>query len=335
MNNCKKYQKYIVLDYYNELEGYEKADLDAHLLHCESCKKEKLELSSMGVVIQENYTTEPKEHILKALRHLVEIRLQQYHKPNFEKRGVFLPRFVLQFAMVVLLIGVGYFTGRMIPTQEKQQVSSIDLLNDLVKADQNVEFLNHTIDPYLIGINRLKFDQETGKVNVSYNTVNDIDVSASLDDPLVKELLLYALNHGENPNVRMHAVKAVNAIAANKNTLDVQFIKSIGKTLTDEENPGIRLFALRVLSSMSMDENIKMMLIHVLLYDANPALRIEAFKTLTRENITIPDIGMYLEPAQEDSNSFISNQSKIIIKEILEKQTQNNGPYELARRSQP
>ena len=82
----------------------------------------------------------------------------------------------------------------------------------------------------------------------------------------------------------------------------------------------------------SLQENIKNILVRVLLYDHNTAVRIQAFKTLTEAQITDRDIESYLLLAKNDTNKYISYKSEKLIEKLNEQNIQKTGPFELSRK---
>ena len=331
MSHCKKYRKFLVLDFYGELEGYEKAALEAHLHICASCRQEQEKLEKLAEIIRP-VPGMPDENSLKVLRNMTRIRLKQQRPKPFTR---VLPRPIVQFALIILFIGIGYIAGSRSHMDRSSAISTQDLMRDLLAAEQNVKFEKSEISPYLMDIDRLKFDPENGKVTISYNTVNDIQLSSDTHDPVVRDLLIYAMEKGDNPNVRLQAVKAVSAIAETQKQLDEPYLTTLKKVLEQDDNPGIRLFALRVLDTMPLTDMVKSMLVHVLLYDPNTAMRIEALQQLTRDKSVDTEISSYLETAKEDSNDYIRTRSETIIEQLKKQNTENSGPYELSRRYQP
>jgi len=331
MNKCKKFKKQIVFFHYNELDELEKTELLAHLEICPDCKQELESLKQFGQLLQDQSLYDIDENTLKIMRNLIRLQIKHKRKKEFVPFSFILPKPAFQYGFVVLLIVFGFLLGRQSYTA-KSSLQFNDRLQQLLTASSGIKVANSDIDPYLMEVERLKFNPEDGTVEINYNTLNDIHLKGKPDHPVIKELLLYAMENVQNPNIRMHAIKAVNAAAQSTRKLDFDFIQTLEQILQKEENPGIKLIALKVLKTLPLRENIKNILVRVLLYDPNTAVRIQAFKTLTKAQITNRDIESYLLPAKNDTNKYISYKSEKLIEKLNEQNLQKKGPFELSRK---
>ena len=328
MSNCKKFKKQIVLLYYNELDRHGKEELLAHIEMCHECKQELASLKQFGKLLQEQDLFDVDENSLKMARNLTRLRLKQQGQKGFVPFSFLQPKPAFQFGFVVMLVMFGFLLGRQnfTPGSTRQTQNQ---LQQLLTASGSVAAANSNINPYLIGVERLKFNQKDGTVEIQYNTVNDIKLVGNPETPAIKQLLLYAMQNEQNANIRLHAVKAVNAAAQTNRNLDIDYIHSLEQVLQREENAGIKLMALDVLKALPLRENIKNILVRVLLYDPDTPARIQAFKTLTEARVTEQDIDTYLHPAVKDSNTYISYRSAKLLEQLNK---QKKGPFELSRK---
>jgi hypothetical protein len=155
----------------------------------------------------------------------------------------------------------------------------------------------------------VKLDPTSGSIEIFFNSSQDGQLRGNLQDPAVQYFLHQALQDQENPAVRLHAVKAVGLIAQKSNVLEPDLVTTLAYLLQTEQNQGIRLQILRVLKSIPLDANVKNILTRILFHDRDLALRIEAFRTLTRTPVQCEDDVTLLKAVQNDSNSYISHQA--------------------------
>ncbi len=314
--------------YYDELEKLEKTECLAHLQVCPDCKRELESLKQFGKLLQEQSLFDIDENSLKMMSNLTRLKIEQQRNKRFVPLSFIQPKPVFQYGFIVLLIMFGFLLGRQNFTS-RNQIQTQNQLQQLLTASGSVVAANGNINPYLIGIERLKFNPDDGTVEIEYNTINDIRLKGNPETPAIKELLLYAMENEQNANVRLHAVKAVNAAAHNNRSLDIDYIQSLEQILQKDENSAIKLMALDVLKTLPLRENIKNILVRVLLYDPDTPARIQAFKTLTDVQITTKDIETYLQPAIRDTNRYISYKSEKLIEQLNKQKT---GPFELSRK---
>lgn len=331
MNTCKKYRKDIILSHYNELDEIGQAQLQAHLEICSACRQEAAAMQQFGQLLQQSHIEEVEENSLKALRNAVRLKLERGRsiKPSSFSLLTFKP--ALQFGFVIMLFVFGFLAGR-----QNQAASKIQSVNDswqqLLTASSSVRIENGALHPYLLGVDRLKFNPDNGTVEIQYNMMNEVQLSGNLDNPAIKELLLYAMMNEENPNIRRHAVKAMQAAAQSRPALNPDYLHPLEVILQGDENPGIKLLALDVLKTMPLNDQIRNLLVRVLLYDSNTPVRIDAFKTLTSKQVTEDDIQSFLQKAINDSSKYISYKSEQLIEMLKSQQSNNKGPYELSRK---
>ncbi|MBN2413564.1 hypothetical protein JXQ31_17940 [candidate division KSB1 bacterium] len=328
MSNCKNFKKQIILLHYNELDRSEKTELLKHLQICPDCKRELEEMKQFGRLLQEQPLFEVDENNIKKINNLIRLKIKKQRNKKFVPFTFIHPKPAFQYGFVVLLIMFGFLLGRQ-NFINRNPIQTQNPLQQLLTAGGPVSAANSNINPYLIGVERLKFNPREGTIEIQYNTMNDILLKGTPETPAIKDLLLHAMANEQNPNVRLHAVKVVNAAAQSNRNLDVDYVNSLEQILLKEENPGIKLLALDVLKTLPMRENIKNILVRVLLYDPDTPVRIQAFKTLTEAQITKTDIEKYLQPSLNDTNRYISYKSEKLIEQLKEQKT---GPFELSRK---
>ncbi|MFQ5630748.1 MAG: zf-HC2 domain-containing protein [bacterium] len=337
MNACKNFEQDVVFYLYDELSEIEKADLEAHLQACATCQAELESLRAFHAAVPAKPLIEPEEASLQVLRNAVSLKIRNQQKSQ-EKHGWRLFSFVqpspaFQFGFAVLLLAFGFLLGRQ--TFSSRPAPQNDLsLESLITASHQIQAVNSKIDPFLAGVEKLKFDPNTGMVEIHYNTVNDIALTGDLSNPMVRQMLRHAIVDEQNPAVRLHAVKAIGGMLPEETMLESDLVEALTWLLQNEQNKGVKLQTLRVLKALPLTTEIKNIFVRVLFYDKDTAMRIEAFKALSNERITGEDTDILLRAAEKDTSGYIKYRAEKMLQEIQEPFSEINGqssPMELRR----
>jgi len=161
-------------------------------------------------------------------------------------------------------------------------------------------------------IESIQYNPSTRQVSIILSTVNDVMIEGDVEKPEIQRILAQALMTEERPNFRLKTVRALQ----NTNTLDEKVIYTLREVIDKEENPGIRLKAVKLLTSIPITPTIKeiltKVLVRVFLNDSNSAIRIEAFKGLSKidNGSVVPSI---FNAAKNDSSEYIRSKAKQIL----------------------
>ncbi len=334
MKRCKPYRQNLLLYLYQELDEIARAETEAHLQICQTCRAELAELQQLQTAFPGQPMLAPSEEELKILRNALSLKMRaQAAKSLHRKRARFAflrPSPAWQISFAVLLLALGFLIGR--KTVPTAPIASKETnLQDLLAASRQIQIANSAIDPFLAGVEKLKYDPATGQVEIYYNTVNDVRLHGDMTDPTVRQVLRHAMLEESSPAVRLHAIKMVSAVAVRQQTLDPELVDAVEQLLEKEQNQGVRLMALKVLKALPMNAAIKNILIRILLYDADQALRIEAFEALTGQQVEEDDRGHYLEAAREDTSTYIRYRANQLIEKLESKKREQSQTSEIGR----
>ena len=335
MQTCEKKRRDLVLHLYRELNEVEQADLLAHLQVCPDCRAELQELSKLQNIIPEQPLLEPAESTLQVLRNAVSQKIQVRVKLPVQKEtrsfsfSFLRPLPIYQIGFALLLLILGYLFGRLNAPHEQLN------MQNLLTANQEIQAANSEIDPLLAGVEKIKYDPSSGSVEIFYTTINDIQLKGNLSSPAVRQMLRHAMLEENNPTVRLHAVKALRYLAEDQPSLQPELIGTLGRLLESEQNLGVRLQIMQILKNFPLNAAVKDILIKVLLYDPDPALRIEAFSGLASQKLSQLDIDSYLSTAKQDSNEYIRFHSNRLIDQYQQNSDINqeqNTPVKIMRK---
>lgn len=327
MEKCKKFQPQLLWLVYDELNSAEKAEIEAHLKICASCRKELARLKAFHQVVPQESLIQAEEETLQLFRRDLSFKLRRLKTENgaAKWRGFSFvhPKPVFQWGFVAVLVLLGFLAGRSTLQPVPPQIKSEFPVEQLLSFNQPVKFRNGEINPFLGSVQRIKLNPESGEIEIFYNTVSDVRLQGNLENPTIQTILEQALQEESNPAVRLHAVKAISEISAEQPGMAESLQAALLNLLKEEKNQGIRLQILHALKNMELNDKIKNGLVRVLFFDPNPALRIEAFEILTKQLLSTQDIDNIVKGAQKDSNEFIRFQATQLLKN-LSNQNKNN-----------
>jgi hypothetical protein len=297
----------------DELSVERRADIEHHLANCPGCREEAERLRAIiGLATSGNPRTEPEESAVREQRAVLMASLaaragrtraqhRTYSRPLF-LRPVYLA------AAALLLIGIGFVLGRFVARQRTVDPNLQALLTGFRPAAEG----SHSINSESLDVQRVRYDPKTGQVEIEYNTMNDVRYRGDGSQPHVQQMLARAMTDGDNVGLRLRAVKAAGAIAEKEQELDPGLLQAIDYLLKKEQNQGVRLTAVRVLRALPLTESIKAVLLKIMLYDENTALRIEAFDGLAAKSDG-KIIEPYLQAMEQDSSSYLRFKAKALL----------------------
>ncbi|MBN2000378.1 HEAT repeat domain-containing protein [candidate division KSB1 bacterium] len=307
MSSCIE-KKQLILYYYKELETQEHNTIQSHLHKCERCQKKLLELEKLGEILTAG-SIHIEESDLIANRNLLASKLNR--KRTFYSPFSFIhPRPVFQAGFAVIILVLGFFIGREVPMHEKNDTT----LEQLLTGNRIIRTENAAIQPVLLKVEKVKFNSKSGQVEIFYSTASDVRLRGKVSEPEIQEVLRHAVQDRDNPAVRLHALKAMNKITPGEEKINQETIKILQDLFLSEKNQGIKLTGLKVLQSAGQNETVKEMLIQFLLFDSDPAVRIEAFKALIQYNPK--ELQEILEIAQTDDNNYIRHKAEELLQSL-------------------
>jgi len=317
MEQCKQFRQFIWLAVYDELSTDQKKNLEKHIGNCSECQLDYEEAQKIVKLLDQKIQLEPTDLQLETSRAELHQRLLLFTQPNFRKKWMaklwriisldFAP--ALRFATTAVLLIIGIILGRIFFNQDKLTLETYQKpLSDLVESN-------------ISNIESIQYNPATRQVSIKLSTINDVTIQGGVEKPEIQRVLAQALMTDERPNIRLKTVRTLQ----NTNALDEKVIYVLREVIDKEENPGIRLKAVKLLTSIPITRSIKeiltKVLVRVLLNDSNSAIRIEAFKGLSKiDNGSVaPAI---FNAAKNDSSEYIRSKAK----QILERTENPNIP---------
>lgn len=309
MKKCERFRQCIWLAVYNELSAGEKKDLEAHIHDCPECQLDYHKAENTRKLLDQKIQIEPTDLQLATSRTELHQRLLLLTQPNFQKKWIsklwqivsldFAP--TLRFASAVALLIIGIFLGRIV------------ISPDHVKIESDQKTISELFQSNITSIHSILFDPATRRVSIKLNTLNEVAIQGDVEKPEIQQLLLETLRTEERPDVKL---KTVGALQHTK-LLNENVINALSHLIDKEENPGIRLKAVKLLTTIPITPSIKeilaQVLVRVLLNDSNSAIRIEAFKGLSKfDNGSTKSV--IFNAARNDSSEYIRSKAKQLLK---------------------
>jgi hypothetical protein len=297
--NCRDRQHDIVLFLYDELGNENRNKLRVHMDTCAECQQFHENEKQVHFRLTEDFSEweVPADLLMESRRGLSE-ELDRLEEKRWRWRiGTIVPPFLrvrlLESAALVsigLAVGVYVMNDRIplpaSPTESRQLATNLTAL----PAGADVSNLRIT-----------EADPTTGRIQLSGEVVQQINLQGNLEDPNVRNLLFGALSSPGNPGARLQAVELLSRDPRDPSVKEVL----IGALLSDE-NIGVRLYALEGLQSFSDQEDVRQALIYALENDQNPGVRVKAIEALTPLTADEAMEGIVQEAIRDDPNAYIT-----------------------------
>lgn len=301
--NCDWVQQNIALYLYGELADDARHELEQHVARCQACAAELAEQKAFQTQMSALPVAEPSASFLAASRMRLQEALEHVHPHRaWYHRFAFDPaawlrqvRFSPALAMVIFMLGFGGGLGAMYKSMHRPSVAPA--------APDG--FTGAGIG----GITAIEKDPTTNQVKVQYDRVMPGTVQGDVDDPKVRDLLLFAAKSDENSGVRLNSVDALAA-----KTDDLRVRETLTYALRYDSNPGVRLHSLEGLSNFVKDDiRVRNAVLEALLNDSNLGVRSGALHSLEPVKAD-SSVRMALEQlAKEDPSEYIRTESKRLL----------------------
>ena len=300
--NCDWVRQNITLHLYGELADDARHELEQHVARCQSCAAELAEQREFQAQMNALPVEEPSASFLAAARMRLQESLEQTspHRAWYQ-RFAFDPsawlrqvRFSPALAMVIFMVGFGGGLGAMY--QSTRHNATLTAAPDYTGAA-------------IGGITSIQKDPTNNTVKVQYDRVMPGSVEGSLNDPKVKDLLLYAAKSDVNAGTRLNSVDALV-----DKTDDPRVRETLTYALRFDSNPGVRLHAMEGLSGfVKEDIRVRNAVLESLLNDGNLGVRSGALHALEPVK-TDSSVRMALEQlAKDDPSDYIRGESKRLL----------------------
>ena len=301
--NCDWVRENITLHLYGELADDARHELEQHVARCRSCAAELGEQREFQTAMNALPVEEPSASFLAAARMRLQEALEQTSPQRaWYQRFAFDPsawlrqvRFSPALAMVIFMVGFGGGLGAMYQST-RHNVTPPSATPDYVGAE-------------IGGITSIQKDPTNNTVKVQFDRVTPGTLEGSVNDPKVKDLLLYAAKSDGNAGNRLNSIDALM-----DKTDDPRVRETLTYALRYDSNPGVRLHSMEGLAAfVKQDIRVRNAVLESLLNDSNLGVRSGALHALEAVKAD-SSVRMALEQlAKEDPSDYIRTESKRLL----------------------
>ncbi|MGH7494234.1 MAG: HEAT repeat domain-containing protein [bacterium] len=328
MSEPERLRVYLPLYDSDELSVQERAAVDEWLERDPSGREELQAIRELQRRVQNSTRYEPQTATLQRLRSDLVDRLEAEAQPRFAlgrrlQRWFFEGHPVRQIGFALATLVLGVFMGRQFFTRTEIAIvpqAAPDVLA-LLLSQQPIANERSVLAPHLANVHAIRIDPATGQIEIEFSTVNNVSLRGSAEDPLVRQMLAYAMREEETTGLRLRAVKAAcetvpaQIVAPEDNELT----RALLQVLRHDTNDGVRLKAVETLNKLPAADDIKDGLIQALLRDPNPAVRVQVLEALSRYQ-SAEKVSALRAAAAGDTNGYVRLQAVRLLDQIREQQ---------------
>ncbi len=271
--NCRECQENSTLFVYGELPAEQSAAYQSHLDECAGCRSETEKVRRLHTVLGQRPLREPSPELLFECRQALDEALDReevgWHGLVRQWLIAFplrpAPGLALALALMVFGFGLGWTlrpgAGRLSsesPALDKASLAGADLENMRIS-----------------GISRVAPDPKTGDVRITMDAERRMTLEGSLDDPRIRQVLVYAVKNYNNPGIRRDTLDALRMRLDNPSVREALLF-----ALRNDRNAGVRLEALQAVQGMECGEDVHRALLAAVDHDSNPGVRVAAVDAL-------------------------------------------------------
>ncbi len=315
---CDQAKEQLVLLAYEELDEEGAGEVYLHLHTCPGCESELTLLHAFGDCLRGESVPEVSPNLLAASRMRLDEALDEASRGSWINRLFSLMSGVWKHlsdapALATLLLGVGFLGGNMLGRHQTHPVAStprtapISFTNEAEGTIQSVSGVTPTSDPNV--------------VQVRYDRVLPTTFQGSVDDPLVRQLLVLAAQKSTDNSVRATSVDYLvhECIAQHRceHASDGQgagLRDTLLVRLRYDKSPAVRLRALDGLKPfVADDQKVRDAVLESLISDRSADVRKHAIGMLTPVEGDSSVRRVLHTVSTQDENPFIRNASMQVL----------------------
>jgi len=322
--DCRKFEELYWLKAYGESIPGGEEGLQKHLGACPDCRSRLAELDRLRALLSFRGVCEPKPEALQEARYrlLARLRVVKGRSWASDLRDWFWGRgWRLQVGLATATLVVGLLVGRfaLVRTTWVPFGASLQQASQSPQAWQD----QASLERLFVGQNILRGKSKISDVKVKQKAENDstievlfkaakeYSVTGRPDDPMILELLGWAVKNEDNSGVRLQSVEELSRAS----DLSEKARQALAYALVNDKNSGVRLRALEALRKAAPDELSEQAILNALMKDPNPAVRIGAIDALLQTPPSENAERMLLFAAETDSNEYVRQQARNAIRQ--------------------
>lgn len=289
--NCETARQFLMIQGYGELSFDEEEMLEQHLAACEACRAERASVEKLDGLLA-GLEVEPDPALLSRCRRDLTARIQEeqaaparFSLRRLWQRFVVHPPVWVRGLAAAALFGVGYFSAQLLP----QSSGSLNPLSTTPTSSAS---------PALSRVRYISQD-ESGQVKVVFDETQQRELTGSMSDERIRQLMISAASDPADPGLRVETVDLLK-----KQCFNDEVRQALLNALRTDSNAGVRLKALDGLKPYARDPETRKVIAQVLLSDDNPGVRIQAIDLLVQNKE--PEVtGVLQESLRREDNSYV------------------------------
>lgn len=324
---CDLAQERIALAVYGELPDDAAHELEQHMLHCASCREEYRQVEALQKIMELSPVIEPSANLLTRARMRLEESLDAIPERSWLSRAI--QSFTTGFARLrmapvaaslVLFAGVamGGYGGYRYALSTANAPRPIDLAAAHLSADLDPSDPNEPVE--IANVSSVSRRPNSEIVEVQFNRLLPQHIEGSLDDPKIRQLLMLASQHAQNPGIRNNSVQLlVDECRAGHSCNDGIIRDALMASLRDDDNPSVRRKALEGLQPyIAEDLRVRDAILETLLSDSDQEFRAQLIDLLGPVEADSSVRRVLSTVATQDRNPHLRVVSRKLLRQVPE-----------------
>jgi hypothetical protein len=311
---CERIDQSLALYSYDELSAAERDAVEEHIASCQRCHQTLAELRGLQSLLVEYRVPEPPPDLLVRNRQRLEEALD---REQAGWRAMVRAWFGVATAhparamSAVTLVALGFSLGWLL----RPRVASVGPAQPPANsANASMTEGGALGGARISGISQVAPDPETGQLHITLNAEKQMTLEGSLDDPQVRQVLIYTLKNYDNPGIRLDTLTAIGSGGNDPAVRDALLYE-----LSHDTNAGVRLQALRTAAKSKWAPELGQAFAEAAEKDSNAGVRGAAIDALVqhvsadRDQDLVPTLQRL---ADEDSDGYVRLKSETVLQQL-------------------
>ena len=325
--NCELAHERIVTAAYGELADEQMHELERHVTGCGECEKEREQVLAVKVLADAHPVVEPDPNLVTRARLRLDEALDTLPpKRWYEQLGQRILNNLASLqaapaaALLLLVAGAGagvlggYEYAQSRAAHEAAAQAAAATPAKIISAAALPELAN------LAGISGIVRHPNSEIVDVSYNQIVPRQIEGSLDDPVIRQLLMLASQDAASPGVRDDSVALLAAECRAGHSCQPSGIRdALMVALRYDKSAKVREKALEGLEPyVAQDVRVRDSVLEAVLNDSDPAIRTAAINLLEPVEADTSVRQVLYSVSNSDDNPQIRNVSRQVLSRVPE-----------------
>jgi hypothetical protein len=313
---CQEIDQSLALYGYGELGAAEREAVEEHLASCERCRQAMVELRGLQGLLAQHAPAGPPPDLLVRSRLCLEEALDREQtswralvRSWFEVATAHPARVMSALTLVAFGFSVGWLLRPRVVTQPAEPGASSPSAGTAAMTGGTLGGAR------ISSISQVAPDPETGQLHITLNAEKGMTLEGSLDDPQVRQVLVYTLKSYDNPGIRLDTLNAIGSDGGG----DPVVRDALLYALEHDSNAGVRLQALHTAARSKWAPETAQALLEAAEKDSNAGVRGAAVDALVQHVSEDHDQGLVpaLEKlASQDSDRYVRLKSETALQQL-------------------